>query len=219
MNGNKANFLATVSEKNGWGFTRFDYQGHGESDGDAEHCSLHDWLEDTLAVIDSIPHQLTLIGSSMGAWLAVHATLQRPDKIEALVTIAAAPDFTEKLLLPALTHDQKFSIEMGQSVTLPGGYDDAEWHVRDCLFKSGRELSLLNDTTPLDIHIPIRMLHGNADTDVPWVLSQQLLDRFSQSSNASLTLISGGDHRLSDQAALYQLENAISQLVNGEYSL
>lgn len=214
MQGNKANFLAQLSDRNGWGFTRFDYLGHGQSDGDAEYCSLHDWLDDTLAVIDSIPDQVMLIGSSMGAWLAVHAMLQRPDKVLSLTTIAAAPDFTEKLLWPALSNSEHLAIENDACVTIPTHYDGEDWRVRACLFESGRKLALLNETTPFPIDVPIRMIHGTADSDVPWVLSQQLLARFVQANDASLTLVSGGDHRLSDHVGLYQLENALNQLVD-----
>lgn len=214
MQGNKANFLAELAEKNGWAFTRFDYLGHGQSDAQAEDCSLHDWLADTVAVIDSLSDKVILIGSSMGAWLAVHAILQRPDKVSALVTIAAAPDFTEQLLWPALTNDQKFSIQTGQCAVVPSQYDGDDWRVRVSLFESGRELALLNDAEPLDIKIPIRMLHGTADTDVPCSLSQKLLARFAQSPDAALTLVSNGDHRLSDHLGLYQLENALHQLID-----
>lgn len=214
MLGDKANFLAQLSAKKGWGFTRFDYLGHGQSDGDAEFCSLHDWLDDTLAVLDSIPNKVTLIGSSMGAWLAVHAMLQRPDKIQSLVTIAAAPDFTEKLLWPALSEGQQLTIEQDECVSIATHYDGEDWRIRSRLFESGRKLALLNDTAPLPISVPIRLIHGTADTDVPWHFSQLLSERFAHSSDAELTLVTGGDHRLSNQMGLHQLEQALHQLID-----
>lgn len=213
MRGNKANFLAGLCTQNGWGFTRFDYLGHGNSDAQAEHCTLHDWLADALAVLDSIPTPVVLVGSSMGAWLALHACLQKPKQVRALVTIAAAPDFTQKLLWPALSNDQKKLIENDQCVNVPTEYEGADWRIRASLFESGQALALLESAAPLNISIPIRMLHGTKDIDVPWQLSQQLLERLAQSTDASLTLIAGADHRLSDDNALAHLQWALESLV------
>lgn len=218
MRGTKAQFLAELAQRKGWGYTRFDYLGHGESDGVAEDCTLHDWLADTLAVIDHTSEPMTLIGSSMGAWLGVHAAMLRPDLIKAMVTIAAAPDFTEKLLWPALNHDQQFSIQMDQCIEIETHYDGLSWKVRSGLFESGKELLLLNDVEPLDFNIAIKMLHGTADSDVPWQMSQQLMDRFTRSPDASLTLIRGADHRLSDKQSLRCLENALEQLLGNSHS-
>lgn len=213
MRGDKANFLANLAIQNRWGFTRFDYLGHGTSDGAAEYCSLHDWLGDVLAVIDSLPNRVLLIGSSMGAWLATHAALLRHEKVQALVTIAAAPDFTENLLWPSLSPQQQQAVREGNCVCVPTHYDGEDWRVRDRLFESGRDLALLNNTQALDISVPIRMMHGTADLDVPWSLSQQLLDRCTHSKNATLRLISGGDHRLSDNLGLNQLQCMLMELV------
>lgn len=214
MRGTKAQFLAQLAQQKGWGYTRFDYLGHGESDGVAEDCNLLDWLADTLAVIDHTSTPLTLIGSSMGAWLGVHAAMQRPEYIKSVVTIAAAPDFTETLLWPALTHDQQFSIEMGECVEVPTHYEGESWRIRSGLFESGRELLLLKDAEPLDFNVDIKMLHGTNDTDAPWQMSQQLMERLTRSPNATLTLIRGADHRLSDQQSLLCLENALEELLS-----
>lgn len=214
MQGNKANFLAALAKEKNWAFTRFDYLGHGSSDGEAEYCSMQDWLADVLAVIDSIPDELLLIGSSMGAWLATHATLARSARVKGLATIAAAPDFTEQLLWPTLTDTQQQAILNDERVILPTRYDGDDWRIRKVLFESGKELALLDGCEPLEIHVPIRMMHGSADTDVPWSLSQRLLDRCSLSSNATLTLVSGGDHRLSDQMGLQQLAYMVSELID-----
>lgn len=214
MRGNKANYLVELAKQKNWAITRFDYLGHGSSDGEAEYCSMQDWLADVLAVIDSIPDELVLIGSSMGAWLATHATIARATKVKGLATIAAAPDFTETLLWPTLTDTQRQAIMNDECVTLPTCYDGDDWRIRKVLFDSGKELALLDDSAALDIRVPIRMMHGTADVDVPLSLSQRLLDRCSLSTNATLTLVSGGDHRLSDQMGLQQLEYMMSELVD-----
>jgi len=212
MRGVKAEFLCNVCQSHGWGYTRFDYLGHGESDAAIEHCTMHDWLNDTLAVLDDLDGKTILIGSSMGAWLAVHASLRCSEKVGALLTIAAAPDFTEQLLWVALSARQKEAIENNECVSLPTEYEGEDWRIRRCLFDSGRDLALLTNNKPLDLAVPIRMLHGTHDVDVPWTLSQQLLEKFTSSRDATLTLIRGANHRLSDELCLNEIKTALEQL-------
>ncbi len=219
MLGVKAQFLAELCQQRGWGYTRFDYQGHGQSDGEFEHCSLHDWLGDTLAVIEQInkapEHQkIILVGSSMGAWLAGNVLLRRPTGIAAFVSIAAAPDFTQRLLWPALSQTQKASIKLGECISVPNKYDDQHWRISSTLFDSGRDLLLLNDDTNINVDIPLRMLHGTADADIPWEYSQLLLEKFSCATDATLQLIRGADHRLSDDLCLRHLTVALDDVVN-----
>jgi len=214
MRGIKAEFLAHLCQRNGWGYTRFDYRGHGASDADAQYCSLHHWLDDTLTVLDSLEEKCILIGSSMGAWLAIHASLKRPDKVNALLTIAAAPDFTEKLLWPTLSSTQKDAINRNKCVSVPTKYAGDNWRIRRCLFDSGQDLALLGTCDPLTIHVPVHMLHGTLDVDVPWTLSQQLLEKFTTSEDATLTLIRGADHRLSDELSLNKINTALEQLAD-----
>ena len=214
MRGNKAEFLSKLCQQHNWGYTRFDYRGHGESEAEPENCSLLDWLDDTLAVIDQTARPVVLIGSSMGAWLATHALLQRPRQVSALLTIAAAPDFPQTLLWPALDESQQQEILNGHCVSVPTAYEEEQWRIRKKLFDSGKQLALLTEDKPLDITAPVCMLHGTADADVPWTHSQQLLERFALSSQASLTLIQGGDHRLSEPKHLTMLKHKIEQLVS-----
>jgi len=213
MQGVKAKYLRNLCQQRGWGYTRFDYLGHGASDAAIEHCSLHDWLKDTLVVLDDLEKSTFLIGSSMGAWLAVHATMQRPEKVSALLTIAAAPDFTERLLWTALSDQQKERIRSDECASMPTKYEGEDWRIRRCLFDSGRDLALLNNNNPLALTVPIRMLHGTQDVDVPWTLSQQLLEKCTNSKDATLTLIRGADHRLSDELSLNKIKVTLEQLV------
>jgi len=212
MQGVKAEFFCNLCQQRGWGYTRFDYLGHGASDAAVEYCSLHDWLNDTLAILDDLEKSAILIGSSMGAWLAVHASMQRPEKVSALLTIAAAPDFTEKLLWTALSARQKEAIKRDECVSIPTKYEGEDWRIRRCLFDSGRDLSVLTGSTPFAIAVPVRMFHGTLDVDVPWTLSQQLLEKFTNSNDATLTLIRGADHRLSDKISLSKIKAALEQL-------
>ena len=221
MQGNKATWLEAFCRQRGWGHTRFDYRGHGESPGSFVDCTLHDWLDDTLTVLDSLPRPAIVIGSSMGAWLAVLATLRRPGQVCALLTLAAAPDFTEQLILPQLAADDRTRLANGDTVHLPSEHDEQGWPVREPLFASGRALALLGDASgPAELaagslaalRCPVRMIHGTADRDVPCSCSEALLARIG-SHDASLLLLKDADHRLSDEASLAVIGATLAELV------
>ena len=104
MTGTKAQALADWAAANGRAFLRFDYLGHGESSGDFQAAgTITRWREDALAVLDQLVEgPVVLVGSSMGGWIACLAAMARPERVKALVLIAPAPDFTEKLMAPGI---------------------------------------------------------------------------------------------------------------------
>ncbi len=96
MQGTKVSALDEFCAANGYGFLRFDYRGHGESDGDFLDFGIGDWMADARAVIESqVQGQALLIGSSMGGWVGLKLARDWPEKFIGLIGIAAAPDFTE----------------------------------------------------------------------------------------------------------------------------
>ena len=103
MIGTKAQALADAAVAGGWSFLRLDYSAHGESTGAWEEATIGQWRDDTLAVLDELTEgPLVLVGSSMGGWMACLAALERPQRLQALVLVAPAPDFTEKLMRPKI---------------------------------------------------------------------------------------------------------------------
>ncbi|PID60748.1 MAG: alpha/beta hydrolase [Gammaproteobacteria bacterium] len=210
MRGNKAEFLDRYCREQGLAFTRFDYRGHGETPGETAAFGIADWLDDTLEVLDSLPDEVLLIGSSLGAWLACLAAAERPDKIVGLLLLAAAADFTEELLWPTLDAAQRAAIDAGRTVRVANAYDDDGWYLKQRLFDSGRKLRVLGKhAARLErIRCPVRLVHGTADTDVPWSLSARLLDAMPH-DDVRLLLVKGGDHRLSDTASLGIIGNEI----------
>jgi len=155
---------------------RFDYSGTGSSGGRFEDGTLAVWLEETLALIDGLTEgPLLLVGSSMGAWIALHVTLSRPERVAALMGIAAAPDFT----------DWGFaSGEAAEQQGLARGF-----------WESGQKLLLLD--RPIPITCPVRLVHGDADSDVPLETAFRLM-RQLRSADVQLKIIKGGGHRLSE---------------------
>jgi len=213
MQGNKARFLASLCESEGWACTLFDYQGHGASSGEFSQCGIGHWKHNTLDVIEQYTQgpQL-LVGSSMGLWMALLAAIERPEKVAGILGIAGAPDFTEELIWKRLDKTLRQQLEDGMTWAMPTEYDDGEpYPITYQLINSGREHLLTHKTLP--VSCPIRLLHGTADVDVPWQLSQRVLEGVS-GDNATLTLIRHGDHRLSEPVHLAEIENQLRQLRN-----
>ena len=211
-NGQKALALEAICAREKIPYTRFDYSGHGDSDGKFNEGSIDTWLSDTLCIFDHIekPQRHILIGSSMGAWIAVLAAKQRKARLAGLITIAAAPDFTERLIKQRFTAQQLAEFHQHGQVLLPSQYDDGSpYPITATLINNSRQHCLLDDDIAIDV--PVRMLHGTGDTDVPYQLSIELLHKLI-TSDAQLTLIQNGDHRLSDPPHLQVLEHTLLAL-------
>lgn len=195
MEGAKALALEAYARSTGRAFTRFDYQGHGESDGDFESASLSTWIGDALAVVDEVTSgPLILAGSSMGAWIMLRVALARPERVAGLMGIASAPDLTKTLMWELFDDDTREKLEAGAVLRFPSGEGDSETIVTHALIEDGKQHLVLEGLIP--IKVPVRLLHGLADETVPWTLSELLLAQL-ESADASLTLIKDGGHRLS----------------------
>jgi pimeloyl-ACP methyl ester carboxylesterase len=206
MDGGKAGALDAWAAAEGRAMLRFDYGGCGLSEGDFEAQTLADWRDDVLAMIDSLDGPILLVGSSMGGWLMLLAALARPERVQALVGIAAAPDFTEWGFDPAQKHILR---ERGR-LEEPSPYGEAPYVTTRAFWESGESLKLLGRGIAIDR--PVRLLHGLDDADVPWRVSMRLMERL-RSDDVRLTLVKGGDHRLSRPGDLAHLLAAVEELV------
>jgi pimeloyl-ACP methyl ester carboxylesterase len=211
MTGTKVLFLEDYCRRRGRAYVRFDYFAHGASSGDFADGTISRWRDDAIAVIDSLTEgPQILVGSSMSGWIMLLAALARPQRIAALVGIAGAPDFTEKLLWPRLIPAQRVEIiERGQ-VVLPSDFDPAGYLYTRALIEDGRRHLLLGASIPLEM--PVRLLHGMRDASVPWQLSLRLADRLT-GDDVVVNLIKDGDHRLSREADLTRLAQTLDSLI------
>ena len=190
MEGTKAVALDAWAEREGRAMLRFDYAGCGASDGAFEPQTLATWRGDVLAMIDEvIAGPVLLVGSSMGGWLMLLAALARPDRVAGLVGIAAAPDFT----FWGFSQDQKMEILREGRIEEPSPYGDPVVTTR-AFWESGEALRLLHG--PIAIDCPVRLLHGQADADVPWQYSLELM-KLLRSADVQTAFVKDGDHRLS----------------------
>jgi pimeloyl-ACP methyl ester carboxylesterase len=134
----------------------------------------------------------------MGGWIALLAALARPARVAGLVTIAAAPDFTEDLIAARLNDGQRAALERDGFLTEPSAYGPP-YRITNALIEDGRRHLLLRDRIAIDA--PVRLVHGMADPDVPWQTSLRVAERLA-SRDVRVTLIKDGDHRLSREQDL-----------------
>src|ERR1019366_5105266 len=139
MTGDKATALAAFCGSRGQAMLRFDYSGHGASGGQFEHGTIGIWARDALTAIDRLTEgKLILVGSSMGGWLALLTALRRPERIAAIIGIAAAPDFTEKLMWEAMTFDERAQLMRDGILLVPSQYGEPTPITR-ALIEDGRD--------------------------------------------------------------------------------
>jgi pimeloyl-ACP methyl ester carboxylesterase len=212
MTGTKAQAIERWCRVEGRAYLRFDYSGHGRSDGRFEDGTIGAWAEDALAVVDRVAAgPLIVVGSSMGGWIMLLIALARPERVRALVGIAAAPDFTEDLLLPEASEEQRRDIERLGFWTQPSAYGEPH-PVTAKLIEDGRRHLLLRG--PIPIACPVHLLHGQRDPDVPWQTALRLAEQL-QSADVTIELIKAGDHRLSTEADLARIMAAVARLASG----
>ena len=206
MEGTKALEIDHFAHIAGLGCVRFDYSGTGLSGGSFADGTLDRWLAETLAVIDLlVDGPILLVGSSMGGWLALQAALQRPDRIAALVGIAAAPDFTDW----GYTAEQRQSLldTARFEVIDPAGGTPMVTHAK--FVASGAAMRMLHN--PIAISCPVRLIHGDQDEQVPVGVPFKLLDSI-HSGDVQLTLIKWGKHRLSEPHEIEAILRTIAVL-------
>jgi hypothetical protein len=209
MTGDKATALAAFCAARGQAMLRFDYSGHGASGGRFEDGTIGIWCHDALAAIDRLTEgPLLLIGSSMGGWIALLVALARRERIAALVGIAAAPDFTERVG-PALTAAQREELAQRGVIYRPSRYGAPTPLTRVLLEDGPRRLVL---TQPIPLDCPVRLLHGQADPDVPWELALRIAERIT-GGDVRVILVKDGDHRLSRPQDLALLRRTVAELL------
>jgi pimeloyl-ACP methyl ester carboxylesterase len=208
MTGSKAEALADHCAAGGQAMLRFDYSGHGASGGAFVDGTIGRWTEDALAVIATVEGDLLLVGSSMGGWIALLVALAMPERIAGLVGVAAAPDFTERLMWDAMAPPERARLLADGVLHIPSPYGPPT-PLTLALIEEGRKHLLLDG--PIPIAAPVRLLHGQRDPDVPWETALRLSERL-ESADVRITLIKDGDHRLSRPEDLVLLTSIIADM-------
>ena len=199
MGGTKAVMLDEFAADRGQAMLRFDYSGHGASEGAFTDGTIGRWAADAQAVIAHLAEgPFVLIGSSMGGWIGLliaraMAEAGQAARLAGFVGIAAAPDFTERLIRPALNAEHHAALARDGRFDLPSDYGPPTPITR-ALLEDGALQSVL--TAPLPIACPVRLIHGQRDADVPWQTALDIAAAVA-SEDVRTLLVKDGDHRLS----------------------
>jgi pimeloyl-ACP methyl ester carboxylesterase len=214
MKGTKAEALDAWAAKSGRACVRFDYSGHGESDGKFTEGTIGRWLEESIAIYAHFAKgPQIVIGSSMGGWLALLLARELAQRkcgapIAGMVLIAPAVDFTEELMWKHFSEATKSEIEQKGFWLRPSAYGEEPYPITRGLIEEGRNHLLLEGL--IETRCPVHILQGVQDPDVPWRHAVELVSRFSR-DDVVLTLIKDGDHRLSRPEDIDRLITAVKE--------
>lgn len=216
MLGTKAEALAAWAAGEGRAFLRHDYSGHGESGGAFADGTISRWLAESLAVFRAFTTEpQVLVGSSMGAWIALrmNAELNKAgegDRVAGLVLLAPAPDFTAELIEPELTDAQRRDLAKKGYFEEPSDYSPEPYVYTRALIEDGRNNLVM--TGPIHTHCPVHIIQGLADPDVPHSHALKLMSLLP-ADDATLSLVPNGDHRLSRPQDLELLTRAVGETI------
>jgi pimeloyl-ACP methyl ester carboxylesterase len=206
MAGGKATAVFDWAAARGRECLLLDYSGCGESEGRFADGSLSRWRDEVLALIEAYcSAPVVLVGSSMGGWLMLLAALARPERVHALVGIAAAPDFTDW----GTSSEHQAELAAGRTVYEENAYGYEPTPTHPLFWADGQAQRLLGGA--IGLTCPVRLIHGQADPDVPWELSLRLAAAL-RSADVQVTLIKDGDHRLSREEDIALLLRTIAAL-------
>ncbi len=206
MAGGKATAVFDWARGQGRACLLLDYSGCGQSDGRFADGTLSCWRDEVLGLIDACcTGPVALVGSSMGGWLMLLVALAAPDKVAALAGIAVAPDFTDW----GYDEAQKARLAAGDTVYEDNPYGPEPTPMHAAFWHDGEAQRLLGSEIALTC--PVRLIHGQADADVPWDLSLRLAQRL-RSTDVQVVLVKDGDHRLSRDADIALLLRTIAAL-------
>jgi pimeloyl-ACP methyl ester carboxylesterase len=206
MAGSKATALAQWAEAEGRECLLLDYSGCGESPGNFLQGTLTRWREEVVALVEAqVSGPVTLVGSSMGGWLMLLVARELGGRVAGLVGVAAAPDFTEW----GYDAEQKARLAAGTAVFEPNPYGPDPSPTYPDFWADGQALRQLDRGIPFDG--PVRLLHGQDDADVPPAISLRLAAAL-RSGDVQVTLVKGGDHRLSREQDIALLLRTVAAL-------
>lgn len=215
MRGTKALALDAWAAEQERACVRFDYSGHGESEGQFADGTIGRWLEESVAVFERFCRgPQVVIGSSMGGWMALLLARElarrgiQTASLAGLVLIAPAPDFTEALMWKGFSAEVREEIMTKGVWHRPSQYGDP-YPITRALIEEGRNHLLLG--SKIDVGCPIRILQGAQDPDVPWQHAFTLAQRLP-ADDVVLTMIQDGDHRLSRPQDISRIMAAVAEI-------
>lgn len=216
MLGTKAETLSEWASAKGRAFLRHDYSGHGESGGEFRDGTISTWLAESLAVLRAFTQgPQILVGSSMGAWIALRMAQElrragEDERLAGMVLLAPAPDFTAELIEPSLSEEHRRDLERQGYFEEPSEYAPEPNVYTRALIEDGRQNRVM--TGPIDTHCPVHVIQGMADPDVPHEHALKLVSLLP-ADDVTLSLVPDGDHRLSRPQDLDLMVRAVEAVI------
>ena len=211
LEGKKPRSFLNFSKKNNLGFLALEYSGHGKSSGKFTDGNISKWSKETSFLINKIikKNDMILIGSSMGAWIALNQILKFKKQVKGFMGIGSAPEFLENLMWKKFSKKMKKEIIQNGIINLKHG--DYEYPISYQLIKDGRKNKILHKKIHHDLKVV--MVHGTKDTSVPIIYSKKVLKIF-KSIKKKLVIIKNGDHSLSSLKSLKILKKELNLIIN-----
>ena len=211
IEGEKPKTFFKYAKKNKLGFLALEYSGHGKSSGKFINGNISKWSGEAKIVIKKIvkKNDFILIGSSMGAWLALNQFKNFKIQIKGFLGIGSAPEFLENLMWKKFTKKMKNeTIKKGIINLKHGNY---EYPITHQLIKDGRKNKILDKKIRSQINVTT--IHGSKDEVVPQSYSKKVLKIFSKAKK-KLVIIKNGDHSLSSKLGLKRIELELHKIVS-----
>ena len=210
LEGKKPNAFLKFAKKNKLSFLTLEYSGHGKSSGKFTNGNITKWSNETSILIKKYvkKNNFTIIGSSMGAWIALKQFQKFKSQINSFLGIGSAPEFLENLMWKKFTKKMKYeTIKNGIYHLKHGNY---EYPITHQLIKDGRRNKVLNKR--IGSKIKVTMVHGQKDEVVPVSYSRKVLKIF-QNAKKKLLIIKDGDHSLSKKKWLKRILKELKLII------
>ena len=210
IEGKKPQSLKRYAIKKKLGFLALEYFGHGKSSGEFTKGNISIWSKNTKLLINKIirKNDFIIIGSSMGAWIALNQFKYFKKQIKGFLGIGSAPEFLTRLMWNKFPKKiKKEVIKKGITNIESGQY---KYPITYQLIKDGRKNRVLSKK--INSRIEITMIHGQKDEVVPVSFSRKVLAIFTKAKK-KLMVIKNGDHSLSDKKSLNQIVKELNRIV------
>ena len=213
IEGKKPQYLLKFAKRNKLGFLSLEYSGHGKSSGDFIKGNIGIWSNDTRRVIKKVlkKNNFILIGSSMGAWIALNQFKYFKPQIKGFIGIGSAPEFLTRLMWNKFPKKTKKELLKTGKILIKNG--DYEYPITLQLIKDGRKNKVLHKK--IDSKIDITMIHGQKDEVVPVSFSRLVLKVFSNAKK-KVVIIKNGDHSLSNQKPLKKIIKELNSIIKNK---
>jgi esterase/lipase len=210
LEGKKPNAFLKFAKKNKLSFLALEYSGHGKSSGKFINGNITKWSNETSVLIKKFVKKkdFTIVGSSMGAWLALKQFQEFKNQIKGFLGIGSAPEFLENLMWKKFT--KKMKSETFQKGIIQLKHGNYEYPITLQLIKDGRKNKVLNKR--INTKINVTMVHGQKDEVVPVSYSRKVLKIFKKAKK-KLVIVKGGDHSLSSQKWLRMIIKELKLII------